>query len=202
MTQSLRITIKPSIFDRVRQLIINKDFVEYDDKDLSSAAATIFLKNDIAGLKYGIKWIKGYRFTIGRIYCIYICNKKNEIIKIRLKSIYGVRKAELFEKYSKIVKVLYASFINDISRNYFQQFSAGTELNLAGIRLTQTGVFLKEKSDMVAWMDIEIKAYVRYYDVYSISNPAKHKIIEYFNEWESGILYGVLQQVLKEKGYK
>ena len=48
----------------------------------------------------------------------------NEIIKIRLKSIYGIRKKELSEKYSKIVDVLYDNFFYDLSGSYLNKFTA------------------------------------------------------------------------------
>ena len=101
---------------------------EFDDKDLMSSQPTRLLKNDIAEWKYGIKWINGYQFTIGRIYCIDIRDSNNEVIKTRLKSIYGIRKKELSEKYSKIVNVLYDNFFYDISGSYLDKFAAEKDL--------------------------------------------------------------------------
>jgi len=197
MPQPIQIMVKSSIFDRHRKLTIEKDFLEFDDKNLASAPPAFFLKKDITGLKYGVEWIRGYRFVIGRVYCIYILNRSNAIIKIRLKSVYGIRKIELHEKYSKILNAVYDNFIADISINYLNQFTEGKILVIATTRLMTQGILLKEGSDLIAWNNVGIKKYTTYYSVHSISNPEKRKIIEYLTEWEGIILYVVLQQIIK-----
>jgi hypothetical protein len=199
MVQSLQLNIKSSIFDRARQLTIDKDFIEFDDKDLISAPPAKFLKNDIIGLRHGVKWINGYQFIIGRIYCIDVRNKADEIIKIRFKSIYGIRKKELAEKYSKIINALYDNFIDNITRDYLKQFTDEKEFYIAGIRFNQTGIAFDEKSDIILWKDVGTKPYQSYYSIYSISNPNKYKLTEYLTEWNTWVLYSVSRQILKDK---
>lgn len=199
MSQSLQLNIKSSILDRERQLKIDENCIEFDDRDLKTASPTVFLKNDIAGVRYGVEWIHGYRFIIGRTYCVDVLDNNNTIIKIRLKSVYGVRKEKLFEKYSKIVNVLHDNFIIDISITRLRQFAKGNDLFIAGIRISQTGVILKDKSDLITWLNTGIKKYSNYFAVHSISNPERHKTIDYLTEWEAGILYYVLYHIIKIK---
>src|SRR6266481_4824997 len=99
--------LKSSIFDRPRQLVLDPLYLEFDDNNLASSTPTKFLKEEIEGIRFGIKWISGYGFNIGRIYCIDIKNKSGQIIKLRLKSIYGIRKKQLADKYVKIANTLF-----------------------------------------------------------------------------------------------
>ena len=92
MNQSIQLFIKSSILDRERQLTVTNDFIEFDNTEFSSETPIKLLKSDITGLRHGVKWINGYQFVIGRIYCIDLLSSNSEILKIRSKSVYGIRK--------------------------------------------------------------------------------------------------------------
>src|SRR5882757_58301 len=107
-SQALKLdfVLKSTIFDRPRQLVLDPLYLEFDDNNLASATPTKFHKEEIEGIRFGIKWIKGLDFYIGRIYCIDIKNRSGQIIKLRLKSIYGIRKKQLADKSVKIANAL------------------------------------------------------------------------------------------------
>lgn len=84
MAQTLQLIVKSSIFDKENSLTINPEFIQYKNINFS--------KFEITDVRYGIKAIKGYRFRIGRIYCIDIKGLDGTVIKIRLKSLYRVRR--------------------------------------------------------------------------------------------------------------
>jgi hypothetical protein len=200
MNQPIQLFIKSSILDRERQLTVDNDFIEFDNKDLISDPPTRLLKSDIIGLRYGIKWINGYQFVIGRIYCIDLLSADKEILRIRLKSIYGIRKQQLTEKYGIIVNALYDNFFDDVTRNYLNQFSDKRDFELANIFFTQTGLTLDSKSEIIPWEDIGTKSYSTYYAIFSKSNPTRYKTIEYLNDWNTGVLYSVSREILMDKG--
>ena len=200
MNQTLQLLIKSSILDRERQLTIDNDFIEFDNKDLVSDSPTKLLKPNIAGVRHGIKWINGYQFVIGRIYCIDLLTVDKEVLKIRLKSLYGIRKHQLAEKYGKIVNALYDNFFDDISRDFLGKFSEKNDFQVAGISFTQTGMTLDSKSETIPWEDLGTKSYSTYYAIFSKSNPKHYKAVEYLNDWNTGVLYSVSRHILMEKG--
>jgi len=106
MPPRLEFITRSTIFDRERKLMIDPGYVEFDDKDLADSTPTKFLKEEIEGIRYGVKGIRMRIFNIGRIYCIDIRNNKGHIIKLRLQSLYGVRRKLLTEKYVKICNSL------------------------------------------------------------------------------------------------
>ena len=78
MSDRLEITVKSSILDRHRKLTIDENYIQFDDKDHVDAEPTRFEKENIIGIRYGVALISGYRFYIGRIYCIDIKNESGK----------------------------------------------------------------------------------------------------------------------------
>jgi len=191
MAEVIELTFKSSITDRYRKLTITPDYLEFDDKDEKHVKATKFLKEETEGIQYGISWIGGYMFYIGRIYCVDVKDKEGRVIKIRLKSLYGIRRKQLAEKYALIVNSLFDLYFDEVSRTYLQKFSNKESFNLLGIDFSQEGVRLSLKDEIIPWSDLGTKSYQTYYAMFSKANPRKYKAFEYLKEWNTGILYSV-----------
>src|ERR1700744_2508321 len=134
--EKLKFMVRSTIMDRPHSLVIDPEFIVFDDRDQLSKAPTQFLKSEIEGVRYGVKPIRGYRFRIGRIYCIDIRDTSNRIIKIRLKSIYRVRIKLLEKKYLAIINALFQYYFHDMIQNYLAQFRNGQPVELLGVSLT------------------------------------------------------------------
>jgi|GEM_PF-6627274 len=120
--------IRSTIFDRPRLLILDPHYVQFDDQDKASEPPTHFLTEEIEAFRYGVKAIRGYRFRIGRIYSIDIRDVAGRVIKIRLKSVYGVRVKQLNYKYTSIVNYLYQCYFHPVTVAYYQQFRLGEDV--------------------------------------------------------------------------
>lgn len=76
-----------SLFDqRKRQLLISKDNIIFEDKDLRKDPFTALLKENIVGIRHGIHFIKGLEFYIGREYLIFIKDHFGKELKIKLQT--------------------------------------------------------------------------------------------------------------------
>ena len=199
MAQPLQIEIKSSIVDRRRLLTIEPDYIEFDDTELRSAVPTRFAKEEIVAWRYGTKWIRGYQFYIGRIYCIDLKSSSNHILKIRLKTIYGVRKQLLASKYSLVWNAIQTNFIRDISRKTIDLFFSEGETEVLGVLFANDGVRLDKDADIIPWFEVGTKNYATYYSIYSITNPQKHKAFDYLIDWNTSVLYSVSRSILKSK---
>lgn len=203
MEDHFECTLKSSFLDRKRKLIINTDYIEYEDNDLFNGSNTKFNKDEIASFRYGISWINGYKFTIGRIYCIEIKNNTSEVIKLKLKSIYGIRKKELHQKYASIVNSLIDFQFMDIAKTFINEFRKGNEFNLVSIRILNEGIQLKSKK-IILWEDLQTKQYYNKYSLSSKTNKNIYTLFEYTTDWNTAVLYSVIEQILidkKEKPY-
>ena len=198
-TLKLDFVLKSSFFDRPRKLVLDPLYLEFEDNNLASSPPTKFLKEEIEGIRYGIKWIRGYRFYIGRIYCIDIRNKSGKIIRLRLKSIYGIRKGQLSDKYVKIAKALFRYYFDAISRQHIEAFQNNQPTELLGVKIDAEGVLFDQKIGKISWNFLGIKHYYTYYTLFSEVDPNKYKAFEYLNHWNAGLLDSVIQGIIKMK---
>ncbi len=192
------ISIKSDIFDRKRNLKFHPDFLEFDDNDRIDSTSTKFEKESIVKFKFGIKWLNGYAFTFGRIYCVDVENIHGKQIKLRLKSIYGINLKSLSEKYSIIVDSLQDYYFDEISRKYLNDFSNNIIFKINNIEYDIYGINFEKKS--IPWEDLQTKNYRNYFSIYSKSDNTKHILIDYMNDWNGTVIYSVTRKILLDKG--
>lgn len=198
MKEAIKISIKSDFFDRKRELTFHPDFLEFDDNDKIDGISTKFEKESITKFKFGIKWLNGYAFTFGRIYCIDIENKHGKQIKLRLKSIYGINLRSLTEKYANIVDSLQDYYFDEISRKYLNDFSNNIIFKINNIEYDAYGVNFEKYS--IAWEDLQTKNYRNYFSITSKSDNSKYILIDYMNDWNGTVIYSVTRKILMDKG--
>lgn len=191
--------IRSTAFDRSRALTFDGDAIHFDDKDLIGQKGSYIARSELDAVRMGVKWIKGYSFIIGRIYCIDIRSTTGIVIKVRLKSIYGINRQLVAGKYQDIVKSLYDLFLDKIVLDKVGAVKEANSILLAGMQISNAGVSWDSRQ-MIPWDDVGIKTYTSYYAVFQKSIPNNYKPLEYVNEWNCHILYGVLMVLLKDKG--
>jgi len=191
----LDFVLKSSIFDRPRQLVLDPLYLEFDDNNLSSSTPKKFLKEE--GIRFGIKWIKGLDFYIGRIYCIDIKNRSGQIIKLRLKSIYGIRKKELAEKYVKIANALLRYYFHALALRHIEAFQNNQLIEILGVKIDAEGVLFDQKLGKISWNFLGTKRYHTYYTLFSEVDPNKYKAFEYLHHWNTSVLQSVVEGILK-----
>ena len=161
-------------------------------------------KDEIKDIRYGVSWIQGIDFTIGRVYCIDVGNKDQDFIKIRLRSLYGVHKMKLGNKYNNILDLLYDFYINNLIESYLIQIEAGTHLELAGTIFTNEGVNLKppKSEGFITWEELNTRAYSYYFTLASRQQPDFYKAFTYLSDWNGVLVYHLSQRILEWKGFK
>jgi hypothetical protein len=196
MSQPIELTIKSSILDKHRHLIIDPGYLEFEDY----APPTRFEKNEITAFRCGLKWIQGYQFVIGRIYIVEVKSSDNRIIKIRLKSLYGVNKGILHQKFVTIVDALADNYFDDISRSYLEKFDQNEPIKVEDVSFNAEGVSWNKNMQIIKWDDVGTKTYRTYYSIFSKSNPSVYKTFEYLSDWNSEVIYSVSRGILMSKG--
>jgi hypothetical protein len=197
MTPESTFLIKSSLFDRDRLLTVNPDYLSFDDNDLISASPSTIEKSNIESFRFGVDWIRGLYFIIGRTYRIEVRDHDSRVIKIRLRSLYGVRKEKLATKYKKIYAALHESYFNDLGLHYVKLVNDSLSFKLAGITITPTGID-DPKIGTLTWNSIDLKAYTKYFAICDRSDTKKYHILDYGIEWNAVLLYSVLTYILKQ----
>jgi len=159
-------------------------------------------KENIKDYRFGISWIRGIDFYIGRIYCIDISDGNDKMIKIRLRSLYGINKKILGQKYSDLLDNLYGFYINEKISNCIANVNNGINVAMAGVIFKKEGVCLdlKKSDGFVEWNDINTRAYSYYYTLSSKKKPEFYKAFTYLKDWNAVLIYSISRQILKNKG--
>ena len=198
MNETKEIIFKPAFFSRKQKLILNAEFIEFfkspDDK-----TPIRFSKLEIDGMRFGIRWIRGYQFYIGRIYCVDIKNTAGAIIKFRLKSIYKINTNQLRKKYSIVLNTIFRYYFNEAIVQYLKMFTYKQPFFILNVQFKQDGILINEKNDFISWADIETRSYTTYYTISSKSKPGFYKAFDYIEDWNVWVLYSVLSNILKVK---
>ena len=141
----LELHIKSNIFDRPRKLIVDSEFIEFDDANWIDGSIARFERGEIVGLRFGVESINGYKFTIGRIFCVDIKGPDERMIKIRLTSLYRIRRKILYEKFCQIVNALMNTHQYDLANDLLEKFNEGNEINVLGTTFNKTGIVINGK---------------------------------------------------------
>ena len=188
-----------------RQLIINEDFLKFENKDLVNHEFTTFLKEDIAEYSYGVKWMR-YKFVFGREYVISVRNHNNQIIKINFKT-YFVRKKKVYHKLcNDILITLWDCHFDKITNDFIKKQEAGDEFNIGEVTFNKEGLViisnssLKQKSEFISWEKVRIKNYATYFSIYNQDDAMNiNRGYSYLNDWNTAVLHSVTKTLLKRK---
>ncbi len=191
-------TIVRGLFDtRKRSLIINDDFIRFENKNLRNDLFTVIDKKDIAGIRYGIHFINGYRFTIGREYLIFIRRNSGKELRISFKLFYGRKLKEKHQLYVEIIDALWDYFFYDILDDYNRKFENDGLLSISGIEIA--GDRIKFNKGEILFEDMDLKRYYHYFMVFSKKNPHHHKMLYYLEDKDAVILLNILNNIIKNE---
>lgn len=196
MSQSIELTIKPTVLEKPCHLIIDPAYLEFDYYNPPFR----FEKDEITAFRYGVKWIRGYQFVIGRVYIVEIQSADKRIIKIKLKSLYGINKGILYQKFVTIVNALADKYFDDISRAYLEKFDRNEPIKVEDVLFNTEGISWSKNMQIVKWDDVGTRVYQTYYSIFSKSNPSIYKTFEYLSDWNTEVVYGVSRSILMNKG--
>jgi len=197
--------IKDSFFDRhPKELLFTPQSIIFSNQKLSVPTTTDLSKEEPLEFRFGIKWIRGFEFIVGRKYQLLIKNSDGEIIKISFSSYYGINKVHLYNQYAEILNQLWESYFDGLVDHYLALFSQKIPFILANVTFDELGIriksanFIKEEEKSLLWPDVGTKNYRTYFAIFSKQNPSNiNKGYSYLDDWNTGVLYSVIETILK-----
>lgn len=190
-------TIKRSFYDsRPRSLIVNSDEIIYENTNLKSQPFTTIKKEDIAGLRHGIEFIKGLEFTIGRVYYIFIKTKNGKELKIDFKLFYGIELQKKHNLYCSILNALWNHYFYKMADNFVKEAKEGKTNKISGVTFDDTKIAF-DYSEIIL-TDLEIKKYHHYFILYSKNNNHINKMLYYLKDGDAVILLYILKNLINK----
>ncbi len=197
MEEKVAIVWRPNLFSQEQRLVFAASELEY----IKGGKKATFLKKDIDGFRYGVRFIQGYQFVFGRVYCIDVRSNEGEIISIRLMSLYRVGVKKLSEKYSKLLNAVYGYYFHEMVAGYVDKFKNNQPFSFLDVQVIQAGLIIPKQAFPILWSDVELRTYYRYYTISSKINGDVYIAFEYIHYWNAIVLYNTCKLILKNKGY-
>lgn len=201
--EEVRVMVKRGPIDnKFRELVIHPEFIRFEGGSSSNPYIEIS-KLSIKEYRFGLRWIDGFKFTIGREYQIFLKDDENQVLKIHFKSFYGIKKSDCHKLYSDILGNLWSHYFRDIANNFIQQFWANQEFSILGVifnkdslKIKKTGI-LREEVIEIQWDRVRTKEYQTYFVIYSVDDPAaSNQSFSYLQDWNTDILYCVTKTII------
>lgn len=189
--------------NKQKTLVLNDDVIELQ----SHSKSICFERKNILAYRFGVRWIKGIEFTIGREYQIFIKNKNEDILPIKFKTYYGYKNKELTKTYLNILDKIWFTYFDDLADYFLKKFEDHEEFtigdvhfNKTGLQINISGLFSTQKTT-IDWNHVKTHDYRTYFSVYSSQNPDKiNRGYSYLEDWNTNLLYSVIRTILKNKG--
>jgi len=86
-----------------------------------------------------------------------------------------------------------------MTRHYLRQFEEGRPVELLGVSLNSHGVLFDKKLGWVGWNFLGTKRYWHYYTLYSEESPNDYRAFVFLDDWNAGVLRGLIEVILREK---
>lgn len=183
------------LFDgRKRQLIINENYIKFESKDNKKDLFKIINKEDISDIRYGIHFIKGLEFYIGREYQIFIKSKSGKEVKINFKLFYRRKLKEKHQLFCDIIDKLWSLYLDDMTESFLKKIEEKEDFFLCGIQFSADRIKFNNKE--LLFKDLEIKNYYHYFMVYSKNDHYQNKMLYYLKD-DNAVIVSHLLTILK-----
>ncbi|WPU96602.1 hypothetical protein SNE25_13850 [Mucilaginibacter sabulilitoris] len=168
------------------------------EKPLSFMPPDFIAAENITGFRYGVNWINGYAFTIGRQYFIEIQNEQQKIISIKLTSYYNIRKKLYSKLWTDIIQQLWRNYFVNVYNYYYELYNIRQTFDLCGIRFHVNGIGW-EPQNILQWNAIGISSYQSYFMIYNSNNKSQNKSRSFANDWNAVVLQALLKKIVEER---
>src|ERR1700739_2954549 len=98
------IEIKGLIREKTRKRIVFAEEGLTIEKPYAIGSGTFIASESIASFRFGVKELRGYRFSLGRQYFIEIKDFNCRLYRIKLNSIYGLKSKEYYRVWADLLQ--------------------------------------------------------------------------------------------------
>ena len=170
------------------------------EKPLSFDPVIDIAAERIVAFRYGVNWVRGYKFPIGRQYLVEILDADNHITRINLKSVYGIKRRVYGDIWRDIVNQLWSHYFHDKLTGYFNHYQNGEPFDLAGIEFSSFGIKLDNKCWL--WDEFALSNYRTYFVVHNKTNLQKKRSFSFSNDWNALLLQSLLKAIVNDQKEK
>ena len=159
--------------------------------------ATFIPAENIAGFRFGVNWISGYVFTIGRQYIIQVLDTQNNVSSIKFNSIYKLRRDTYYQLWSDTINQLWVNYFVNNLNYYYDLYSIKQEFDLGEVKFLPLGI--SWQGGNLFWDEIALSNYKTYFMIHHKRDLKKKKSCNFKNDWNALILQSLLKKIIQEQ---
>jgi hypothetical protein len=189
---SIPVLIRNKIY---KKLIFEKKGLTVE-KTLSFDPPVFIPAENICSFRYGVNWLRGYKFVFGRQYIIQIQDADKKVISIKLNSYYQIRRKAYYKIWSDIFNQLWQNYFINTFNYYYELYKVKQAFDLANVKFHPFGVSWDDRS--LFWNEIKLSNYKTYFMIHHRDDLKKTKSVNFKNDWDAFILQRVLKKIIEE----
>lgn len=184
----------------MRQLIIDENFLKFENKDHSEDLFTLIPKEEISGLRYGVHFIRGYKFYIGREYQIFLRTKSGKELKIYFKLFYRRKLQQKHQLFTDIVEALWKEYFDKICEDYLTQIKNNKEIKIGKVSFNKNTISFNKKQ--ICFDDLELKKYVHYFVISSRKDAYCNIMLYHLQDQDAVIIYNLVTTIIQNEQFR
>jgi len=185
--------VKRTLFGAPRLLTVAPLYLEMEGPLVN----TRFTKEDIEGLRFGVKLIRYYLIPISKTYNIEIKSSQGKIILIRMHSFFEVGSRNNRKLFIQIHKQIQQYYFNDMAIHYVRLLNGGLTFELAGAFLTEEGVLIKKDKPLIPWSRTGLATRFHSCSVYDMADLRHFRSFDYWHDWNASLLRSVVDYKIR-----
>ena len=167
------------------------------EQPLSLAGSRFIASETISAFRFGVRELRGYKFSFGRQYFIEIKDFKSQIFRIKLNSWFGVKRQVYYSFWAELLQKLWDHSVAHQLHYYTELYNIQQAFDLAGVNFCADGISW-DNGDKLKWDKIAIKNYQNYFIIYHAEEPAQYKCVLFSVQWNAVILQSLLKDIVQE----
>jgi len=198
MAQNTNLIEIPAFFSgRIKKNIIFNASGLKIEKTRSFDFPVEIANEDIVSFRYGVNWITGYQFTIGRQYVIELLDTKKQVTSIKLTSYYQVKRKRYYQLYADIINRLWANYFAEKLNDYYDLYKKKAEFKVSDVNFHPFGISWYDGG--IFCNDIALRNYFTYFMINKTDDLNKPKRCSFKNDWDALLLQVLLKKIIEEQ---
>jgi len=180
-----------------KRIVFNEDGLTIE-QPLSFRRGRFIASENIAAFRFGVKELRGYKFTFGHQYYIELKDFNCEIYRIKLNSIYGIKRREYYKAWADLLQNVWDFYLDRQLSYYTELFNIQQLFELSGVTFHADGISWG-KNDLLTWDKIAVKSYQNYFMIHHADNVHQYKCCVFSIDWNAVVLQSLLKDIVRQQ---
>ena len=191
------IEIKELLRDKTRNRVVFSDDGLTIEKKYGFGKSTFIASADIAAFRFGVRELKGFKYSFGRQYFIELKDFKYNLYRIKFNSLYGIKNKAYYRVWADLLQDIWDYYLSNQLNYYSEMFNIQQVFDLAGVNIYPDGISWN-KQQKISWDKVELKSYQSYFMIHHSDDPDQFKCCIFSIDWNAVVLQSLLKDIIRE----